>query len=119
MRSNGPCGRPAVSRSERLSMSSDISISQGNNTIGAFCALTAILCFSVVDLVIKLLSDTYALHQIVFLRSLASLVFFLILMMPFNGGWRVFRTQRPLMHLLRGTFIVCANICLFLGLAAL
>src|SRR5690606_23751516 len=109
MRWNGLCGRPAVSRFERLSMSSVVTTTEGNNSVGAFCALTAILCFSLVDLIIKLLSEQYALHQLVFLRSLVSLVFFLLLIMPFNGGWRVFRTQRPGMHLLRGTFIVCAN----------
>jgi drug/metabolite transporter (DMT)-like permease len=92
---------------------------QGNNTVGAFCALTAILCFSFVDLGIKLLSDGYALHHVVLLRSLVSLVVFLAIIMPISGGWRVFYTRRPGAHLLRGMFIVCANACLFLGLAAL
>ncbi len=92
---------------------------QGNNTVGAFCALTAILCFSFVDLGIKLLSEGYALHHIVLMRSLVSLTVFLLVIMPFNGGWRVFRTRRPGAHLLRGALIVCANLCLFLGLAAL
>ncbi|MFX0543092.1 DMT family transporter [Roseovarius sp. S4756] len=90
-----------------------------NNTIGAFCAMAAILCFSFVDLGIKLLSEDYALHQIVLLRSLVSLTVFLALIMPFSGGLRVFHTRRPGAHLLRGCFIVCANVCLFLGLAAL
>ncbi len=90
-----------------------------NNMIGALCAIAAILCFSFVDLGIKLLSDDYALHQVVLLRSLVSLVVFLGLIMPFSGGWRVFRTRRPGAHLLRGSFIVCANVCLFLGLAAM
>jgi len=89
------------------------------NTMGAFCAMSAILCFSFVDLGIKLLSDDYALHQVVLLRSLVSLAVFLLLIMPLSGGWRVFRTRRPGAHLLRGSFIVCANVCLFLGLAAL
>lgn len=92
---------------------------QGNNTVGAFCALTSILCFSFVDLGIKLLSDGYALHQVVFLRSLVSLAVFLCVIMPFNGGFKVMRTARPRAHLLRGCFIVCANVSLFLGLAAL
>jgi drug/metabolite transporter (DMT)-like permease len=92
---------------------------QGNNTVGAFCAMAAILCFSFVDLGIKLLSDDYALHQVVLLRSLVSLAVFLVVIMPFSGGWGVFRTRRPGAHLLRGCFIVCANVCLFLGLAAL
>lgn len=92
---------------------------QGSNTAGAFCALTAILCFSFVDLGIKLLSDGYALHQVVFLRSLVSGAFFLLVILPLAGGWSVLRTRRPGAHLLRGAFIVCANVCLFLGLAAL
>lgn len=89
------------------------------NLAGALCALAAILCFSVVDLGIKLLSDQYALHQVVLLRSVVSLAVFAILIMPLSGGWRVFRTRRPGAHLLRGAFIVCANVTLFLGLAAL
>ncbi len=92
---------------------------QGNKAVGAVCALTAILCFSFVDLGIKLLSDGYALHQIVFLRSLVSMTVFLAIIMPLSGGWTVLRTRRPGAHLLRGAFIVCANVCLFLGLAAL
>ncbi|PVA09877.1 EamA family transporter [Pelagivirga sediminicola] len=91
----------------------------GNNTMGAVCALSAILCFSFVDLGIKLLSEGYALHQVVFLRSLVSLTFFLAVILPLGGGWSVLRTRRPGAHLLRGAFIVCANVCLFLGLAAL
>ncbi len=92
---------------------------EGNNTMGAVCALTAILCFAFVDLGIKLLSDGYALHQVVFLRSLVSLAVFLLIIMPLSGGWSVLRTHRPGAHLLRGAFIVSANVCLFLGLAAL
>ncbi|MDO5756980.1 MAG: DMT family transporter [Rhodobacterales bacterium] len=91
----------------------------GNNTMGAACALSAILCFSFVDLGIKLLSEGYALHQVVFLRSLVSLSVFLLVILPLGGGWPALRTGRPGAHLLRGAFIVCANVCLFLGLAAL
>ncbi|MFD0860332.1 DMT family transporter [Roseovarius aquimarinus] len=90
-----------------------------SNTVGAFCAMAAILCFSFVDLGIKLLSETYALHQVVLLRSVVSLAVFGALIMPFSGGLGVFRTRRPGAHLLRGVFIVCANVCLFLGLAAM
>ncbi len=92
---------------------------QGSNTMGAICALTAILCFSFVDLGIKLLSEGYALHQVVFLRSLVSGAVFLCVILPLSGGWSALRTRRPGAHLLRGVFIVCANVCLFLGLAAL
>ena len=39
--------------------------------------------------------------------------------MPFAGGLAVLRTRRPVMHVVRGLCVVAANMCLFLGLAAL
>lgn len=90
-----------------------------NNLIGALCALGSMVCFSFNDMGIKFLSDDYALHQVVFLRSLVALAIFGAAVMPFNGGWRVMRTGRLKAHLMRGGFVVLANMCLFLGLAAL
>ncbi|MBZ8118378.1 DMT family transporter [Roseovarius sp. LXJ103] len=90
-----------------------------NNLIGAACALCAIVCFSFNDMGIKFLSDTYALHQIVFLRTLVGLAFFACAIMPFAGGLGLIRTTRIKAHLLRGGFVVFANMSLFLGLAAL
>lgn len=89
------------------------------NLSGAAYALAAVMCFSVNDVAIKFLSGGYALHQVVFIRALVALVAFFCLVMPFVGGLSVLRTRRPLMHLLRGLCVVAANMCLFLGLAAL
>lgn len=90
-----------------------------SNLSGALCALAAALCFSLNDVGIKFLSDQYALHQVVFLRSLVGLVTFLALIMPLSGGWGVMRTRRLGWHLARGLCVVFANSFLFLGLAAL
>ncbi len=90
-----------------------------SNLTGALCALAAALCFSLNDVGIKFLSDQYALHQVVFLRSIVGLVTFLALIMPFSGGWTVSRTSRLGWHLARGLCVVFANSFLFLGLAAL
>ncbi|MEB8387186.1 DMT family transporter [Rhodobacteraceae bacterium KMM 6894] len=90
-----------------------------NNLIGALCALGATVCFSFNDMGIKFLSDAYALHQVVFLRSLVGTVLFAAIVMPFTGGLAVIRTRRLKAHLLRGGFVVFANMSLFLGLAAL
>ncbi|MGI3212090.1 DMT family transporter [Roseovarius tibetensis] len=92
---------------------------QRTNLIGAAYAVAAVLCFSVNDVGIKFLSDAYALHQIVFIRALVALTAFSCLVMPLAGGLRVLRTGRPLVHLVRGLCVVSANMCLFLGLAAL
>ena len=91
----------------------------GTNLRGALCALFAVLCFSLNDVGIKFLSDDYALHQVVLFRGLVGTITFLAIIMPLSGGWIVFRTRRPGMHLARGLCVVMANMCLFLGLSAM
>jgi len=76
------------------------------------------MCFSLNDVGIKFLSDGYALHQIVFIRSAIGLLTFAVIFLPIYG-LRVLRTRRPGAHLLRGICVVGANTCLFLGLAAM
>lgn len=88
------------------------------NLLGALCALLAAMSFSVNDVAIKFLSDGYALHQVVMIRSVVALVAFAVLVLPF-AGTKTFRTRRPGAHALRGLCVVFANTFLFLGLAAL
>ncbi|MDZ7710763.1 MAG: DMT family transporter [Roseovarius sp.] len=92
---------------------------QRANLTGAVYALAAVTCFSVNDVGIKFLSGGYALHQVVLIRALVALVVFACLVMPFAGGLTVLRTRRPVIHVVRGLCVVAANMCLFLGLAAL
>ncbi len=89
------------------------------NLRGALCAAFAMLCFSLNDVGIKFLSDQYALHQVVFLRSIVRLLCFFAIVVPLNGGLTVFRTRRLGIHLTRGMCVVFANMCFFLGLAAM
>ncbi len=90
-----------------------------SNMRGALCALAAGVCFSINDMVIKFLSDQYALHQVVFFRSIVGMLTFLLLIMPFSGGWSVMRTRMLRWHMVRGVCVVLANSTFFLGLAAL
>lgn len=92
---------------------------QHNHVLGALCALGATMCFSSVEMGVKLLSDGYALHQLVFIRSIIGMIALLAVVMPLNGGLRMIRTRRPGAHLLRSALVIVANTCLFLGLAAL
>ena len=88
-----------------------------NNLIGAFCAFCAALCFSFNDMGIKFVSGDYALHQVVLYRSFVGMATFLVIIMPLSGGFKVVKTRRLGMHLLRGLFVVIANSCLFLALS--
>jgi drug/metabolite transporter (DMT)-like permease len=75
--------------------------------------------FAVNDTTIKFLSGDYALHQVVLIRSCLGLALTMCVIAPFNGGFGVFRTKRLRQHLLRGGFVVMANMMFFLGLAAM
>lgn len=86
---------------------------------GAVWAMAAVFLFSTNDFLIKFLSGDYALHQIVLIRSVVGLAVVLGVIVPLSGGLPALRTQRLGIHIVRGLCVVFANLCFFLGLAAL
>ena len=80
--------------------------------------LLGILAISVNDLLIKQLSGGYPLHQIVFARSGIGILLTLVVV-QMEGGLRILKTRRPMLHALRGLLVVIANMTFFLALAAL
>lgn len=80
--------------------------------------LMGIFSISINDLLIKQLSDNYPLHQIVFVRSGIGILFSLVIV-QFEGGWGILRTDRPWLHAMRGVLIVIANMTFFVALAVL
>lgn len=91
---------------------------QNNPTVGIAFILLAMFCISINDMLIKQLSGAYPLHQMVFVRSAIGILFS-ILMVQFEGGFGILRTDRPWLHLLRGLLVVIANMCFFTALAAI
>lgn len=89
-----------------------------NPAAGIGFILVGILAISINDMLIKLLSGGYPLHQIVFIRSAIGILFSLT-MVQFEGGWHILRTKTPGLHLLRGVMLVTANLTFFCGLAVL
>lgn len=86
---------------------------------GALWAMGAIGVFSINDMLIKGLSGGYPLHQVMTVRAVVAVAFLLAVVVPLAGGYAQLRTRRPWMHALRGAFVFMANLCFFLGLAAL
>ncbi len=80
--------------------------------------LLGMLCVSVNDVMIKQLSGDYPLHELMFVRSGIALLFTLVIV-RIEGGLRILRTDRPLLHALRGMLVVLANLTYFAALAAL
>ena len=94
-------------------------VSKSSNTIGIICAITAGVCFSTTDVTIKFLSDAYALHQIILLRSIIGMLVILMLLMASSSGLKTLKTKRLAKHLVRGGSVVLANMLFFLGLVAM
>ena len=90
----------------------------GANTRGILCLVVAIACLTVSDALVKWLSPDLPLHQITLLRSLVALPLVLLLA-RLEGGWRALATRRPVMHFVRGSMLVLANMFFFSALAAM
>ncbi|MFN0115961.1 MAG: DMT family transporter [Paracoccaceae bacterium] len=86
---------------------------------GILCLVAGIAVFSVQDLVLKLLSGTYPLHQAMVLRSLTAIPIFLILARVLDGGLATLATTGWPAMLARGLLNVVAYTAYYLALAAL
>jgi S-adenosylmethionine uptake transporter len=73
---------------------------------------------SVNDMVIKRFSGEYPLHQMVFLRSAIGL-FFTLILIHLEGGWRILKTDQPGLHALRAVMVFASNMTYFAALAVL
>ena len=89
-----------------------------NATLGILFIVGGILAISINDMLIIELSGDYPLHELIFFRSAVGLVFSVIFV-QMEGGWRILRTRRPMLHILRGLLIVIANMSYFVALAAI
>jgi drug/metabolite transporter (DMT)-like permease len=86
--------------------------------LGILCVVGAVSCFSTQDALIKWISGSYPLHEVVLARACLAAVLTLGLM-RLEGGLRLLRSRRPLMHGARGLLLVTANSCFFLALAVM
>ena len=76
---------------------------QGRRTLaGIGSMILAVGLFAAMDAIVKWLSDTFPLIELVFFRSIFALLP-LGLLMARSGGWRLLRVTRPGLHLLRSS----------------
>ncbi|MEM7343117.1 MAG: DMT family transporter, partial [Chloroflexota bacterium] len=80
--------------------------------------LVAMMVLPIQDVIIKLISGGYPVHQIVFVRSIFAL-FLILLLAKFEGGFQLLKTQQPLWQLGRGFLLFLAYTTYYLALAAL
>lgn len=92
--------------------------SLSQNTRGVLCLVLALVCLTLSDSIIKWLSPQLPLHQITLFRSCFALLM-VLLFVRLEGGFRLLHTRRPVMHFLRGSMLVLANMFFFIALAAM
>lgn len=108
-----------TSQSEQFDAATGARTTARTNFIGILCVMGAVSAFSINDMLIKLMSGDYPLHEIIFIRGVISGLFALLVFVPLEGGFGNLRTARWRLHLLRGMTVVLANMTFFTGLAAL
>lgn len=89
------------------------------NLTGILLALGGSIVISINDVAIKFLSGDYPLHQVILIRALIGLVFLAALIRLSGQSFRLFRTAKPVDHLIRVSIVMVSNVTYFLGLAAL
>ena len=90
-----------------------------NNTLGILCVVAGLAIFSVQDLILKLLSGSYPLHQAMVLRSLTAAPLMLAIVWRYDGTLRTLLTPGWSRMLARGLLNFLAYGSFYLGLAAL
>ncbi len=88
------------------------------NTLGILCLIGALGSLTISDSIIKWVSADMPLHQITFWRSSFAMIAVLVIV-QIEGGLVRLKTSRPVLHLLRGSMLVLANMFFFVGLAAM
>ena len=83
--------------------------------LGISCLVVGMATGSLMDALVKSISDTYPLHEIVLVRSVVAIALTLIFVY-FEGGFGILKTKRPFIHLLRGILIVIANMSFYMGI---
>lgn len=89
-----------------------------SNSQGILCLLAALVFLTFSDSIIKWLSPTYALHELMLFRAVFALLVVLVIV-RLEGGFHLIKTRRPYLHIARGMMLVLANMFFFLGLATL
>ena len=85
---------------------------------GIFYIILAMPAVTISDAIVKQLSSTYALHELILIRSGIALLVSLAIL-QFHGGFQGLRTRQPGLHLIRCLLCFVMNMAFFGALAAL
>ena len=118
MRLHGYHRRPRPPRRTHSDATMTTSTRSAGNRGAIYSILAGMFVITLQDTAVKWLSPDYALHQIMFIRAVLALLITLALV-RFEGGLRLVRTRRPVLHAVRGALMVATNMLFFLAIAAM
>jgi drug/metabolite transporter (DMT)-like permease len=95
-----------------------LALSSRASLYGVLCLVTGIAVFSLQDLIIKLISSAYPLHEAMAIRGIVSLPLLLV-MVARSSGLRALQSDRAAALLVRGVIMFSAYTAYYLGLAAI
>ena len=87
---------------------------ENNIILGIIFMTLAMLCLSVNDVLVKGLSSTYPIWEIIFFRALSGVIISVVLIFFF--GWHKLKTKKPVGHLVRAFSSVGCVVFYFFGL---
>ena len=96
-----------------------MSASRPQHLTGILLALGGGFVMSMNDLAIKFLSNDYALHQIILIRAIISLIIILAVIALSRRSFRQLRTRRWSAHGFRVFIVMFSNVTYFLGLSVM
>ena len=86
---------------------------------GILAINATVIVFSFQDAVVKLLSDSYSLWQIVCVRSIVASLLILAIALLAKGRGASLRSRRPGLQLLRGLLMFCSYTLYYLGIVSM
>ena len=89
-----------------------------SKVLGVVCVIGAVTAFVIQDVAMKWLSGDYALHELVFVRSVIAMSVTMWIV-HLEGGLRMLRSARIGLLLFRGSLTIIANSCYFFALAVM
>jgi len=87
---------------------------ENNIILGIIFMTLAMFCLSVNDVLVKGLSSTYPIWEVIFFRALSGVIISIVLIFFF--GWQKLKTKKPVGHLVRAFSSVACVVFYFFGL---
>ncbi len=103
--------------SSALEGTSDNRDQTDDNFRGIFFLCAGVFIFSFQDVIIKLLSPTYPVHQIVFIRGFLALPLLLVIV-HFDSGLQTLKSSKPWQHVVRSIAMFCSYLFFYLAASA-